>query len=346
MEINMFVSYCQKDRIYADYMDLYFKDKNIIIHRDIRDISNWKSIKEYMNKIRDVDYAVLVITDSYLKSFNCMYEVLEVMKENNYKDKIFPVVVEHSIYSPNGKVPYIKYWEKEYKQLENQLKTVGMANHGPLQEDLKKLENIAASMSEFLGLVSDMNNPDISDVNLAIESKLREKGLLEDGNVITSKQCINADIFSSLDIPRINASTEPTDLEKSKFMSVSFKQINELLSQICNQVQSENSNIQIQIEQIDSRNVTYEFYINGNMVTALKLFFGAFFGGDNNICISSGRISLTGNSSCNGIISNKFENGKLSLYAMMSISMSQKPMTIEETVKAIWTSYVKSYLER
>ena len=73
---NIFVSYCQKDSVYADNIDLYFKEKDINIHRDIRDISNWKSIREYMNSIREMDYAILIITDNYLKSFNCMYDVL------------------------------------------------------------------------------------------------------------------------------------------------------------------------------------------------------------------------------------------------------------------------------
>ena len=42
--VNMFVSYCQKDSVYADNIDLYFKGKNIVVHRDIRDISSWSSI--------------------------------------------------------------------------------------------------------------------------------------------------------------------------------------------------------------------------------------------------------------------------------------------------------------
>lgn len=37
--INMFVSYCQRDSVYADNIDLHFKGKNITIHRDIREIS-------------------------------------------------------------------------------------------------------------------------------------------------------------------------------------------------------------------------------------------------------------------------------------------------------------------
>ena len=27
--VNMFISYCQKDEVYADNIDLYFKDKDI-----------------------------------------------------------------------------------------------------------------------------------------------------------------------------------------------------------------------------------------------------------------------------------------------------------------------------
>lgn len=111
-KITMFVSYCQKDKIYADYIDLFFKDNDISILRDIRDIGNWKSIKSYMELIRDVDYAILIISDNYIKSFNCMYEVLEVMKDKNYQNKIFPVVVETGIYSAKERIPYVKYWEQ------------------------------------------------------------------------------------------------------------------------------------------------------------------------------------------------------------------------------------------
>ncbi len=47
--LEMFISYCQKDSIYADYIDLYFKYKEVTIHRDIRDISQWGSIKKYIH---------------------------------------------------------------------------------------------------------------------------------------------------------------------------------------------------------------------------------------------------------------------------------------------------------
>lgn len=344
--INMFVSYCQKDSVYADNIDLYFKGKDISIHRDIREISNWKSIRDYMEKIRNMDYAILIISDNYLKSFNCMYEVLEVMKEKNYENKIFPVVVESSIYPTAGRIPYIKYWQDKFKELQGQVSQIDAVNAGNLIEDLKRTQHIVLSMDDFLAKVSDMNNPNISNVNQAIESKLKEYGLVEDRKEdISNRKNENEDVFSSLNIPRVSKNYEPTDLEKNKFMATNFTNINNLLMKICNQVENENSNLQIEIEPIDTRNSIYQFYKNGKQVRILKLFLDNFFGGrDNRIGISCDNYSFGNNGSFNGMISSKVENGKLALYFSMSMSFNEKCMPVEEVVKEIWIHYVQPYL--
>ena len=339
--LEMFVSYCQKDKIYAEQIDLYFKNKEVTVHRDIIDISPWGSIKEYMNTINDMDYAVLVITDNYLKSFNCMYEVLEVIKDHNYKNKIFPVVVETNIYKPSGRIEYVQYWQEEYKNLHEKLSNIEVVNLGTLSNDLKRAQNIAASMSEFLGLVSDMNNPDISDINIAIENKLKEQGLLDSKNSSNNQ----SDIFSSLNIPKVNFNTELTDLEKNQFMSNSFQSINNLLSEVCNQTQNENNNIQTQIEKVDSRTFIYQFYKDGNQVRSLKLFLGNSFGRrENSIGVSCDNFSIGINNSYNAMYSPKFENGQLSLYSTISITCGNRLMSVEDVVKEIWTSYVLPYL--
>ena len=98
---NIFLSYCWNDINEANKIYGYFKNsQNIELHRDTIDIGRWGSIKEYMQSISNMDYAILLISDSYLKSVNCMYEVLEVMQDRNYRDKIFPAVIYSGIYSP------------------------------------------------------------------------------------------------------------------------------------------------------------------------------------------------------------------------------------------------------
>ncbi len=346
--VNMFVSYCQKDSVFADNIDLYFKDKGITIHRDVRDISKWKSIREYMGTIRDMNYAVLIISDNYLKSFNCMYEVLEVMKEKDYDNKIFPLVIETSIYSPGGKIPYIKYWEDKYNELQEQIRQIDFVNAGNVIDDLKRTQNIASSIGEFLAKVSDMNNPNVSDYNSAIEDRLKENGLLDNDSINVENKSYNTqenDIFSSLNIPKVSARLEPTDLEKNQFMSRSFQEINNLMKKLSAQVEQDNTNIQVDIEVVDSRTVIYQYYNNGNQVRFLKLFLGNCLGmRDNNIGISCDNYSFGNNSSFNGIIDSKVEDGALKLYFSLSMSFNQRSMAVEEVVKEIWVSYVQPYL--
>lgn len=346
--VDMFVSYCQRDSIYADNIDLYFKNKGITIHRDVRDISKWKSIREYMETIRDMNYAVLIVSDNYLKSFNCMYEVLEVMKEKNYVNKIFPLVIETSIYSPGGKIPYIKYWEDKYKELQEQVRQIDFVNAGDVIDDLKKTQNIASSMGEFLAKVSDMNNPNISDYTSAIENKLQQSDLLNNSSISTENTSYNAqgnDIFSSLNIPKASVRFEPTDLEKNQFMSRSFQGINNLMKELSAQVEQDNTNIQVDIEAVDSRTVIYQYYKNGNQIRFLKLFLGNCLGmRDNSIGISCDNYSFGNNSSYNGMIASKVEDGELRLFFSFSSSLNQRGMAIEEVVKEIWVKYVQPYL--
>ncbi|CAG7840009.1 hypothetical protein CLOHAE12215_01425 [Clostridium haemolyticum] len=345
-KVNMFVSYCQKDAIYADNIDLYFKGKNIKIHRDIRDISDWKSIREYMQTIRDMDYAILIITDNYLKSFNCMYEVLEVMKEKNYENKIFPVVVETSIYSNEAKIDYVKFWENKCKELQEKVSEINVVNAVDIINDLKRTQNICSSIIDFLSKVSDMNNPNILNVNVAIENKLQAQGLLDSRSPITnSTSSENTDIFSSLNIPKTNTVCSPTDLDKNKFMTTSFNKINILLKELCNQLENDSNNIQVDIEQIDARTIVYSFYKNGQQVRILKLLLGNCLGmRETTIGLSSENYYFGNNNSFNQIISSKVYNGELALCLTMSMSGDTECKSVEVVVRDIWTNYVYPYL--
>lgn len=110
-KIEVFLSYCWSDDIVANEIYDYLKSNiDIELHRDKIDIGTWGCIKEYMQSIPQMDYIILLISDSYLKSANCMYEVLEVLRYRNYRNKIFPAVINTSIYNPITRANYVKYW--------------------------------------------------------------------------------------------------------------------------------------------------------------------------------------------------------------------------------------------
>ena len=168
---HLFLSYSWKDLELADRIDYELTSQGVDVKRDIRDIGVWRSIKEFMSLIREQDYAVMIISKSYLKSPNCMYEVLEVFKDAQYKDKILSVVTSDAdIYNPISRANYIKYWEEETQKLEETIKTLKLDNTAELTMDLRKYKLIETTIASFLDLIADKNNPKVVD---AIQ-KIRE----------------------------------------------------------------------------------------------------------------------------------------------------------------------------
>lgn len=170
---TIFLSYNWHDTEIANRIDKHLSGiSGIIVKRDVRDIGSWKSIQEFMKSIRRQDYAVLIVSDLYLKSKNCMFEVTEVMKEQEYADRVFPAVVERGIYDPLTRAGYIQYWQQECSKLEAAIKGLDPANAAELTVDLKHYRSIASSIGEFLSMVADRNNPDIQEVEFQIKKAL------------------------------------------------------------------------------------------------------------------------------------------------------------------------------
>lgn len=172
---TIFLSYNWHDRQIAYRIDKHLSTlSNITVKRDIHDIGTWKSIREFMKSIRNQDYAVLIVSDYYLKSKNCMFEVTEIMKEQEYKDRIFSVVVEHGIYDSLKHVEYIKYWQQECDKLEAAIKELNLENATEQIITLKNYKSIAFSIGEFLSVVANKNNPDIQEIEIQIEKAILE----------------------------------------------------------------------------------------------------------------------------------------------------------------------------
>lgn len=170
---QIFLSYCWNDTDIANTIDDHLKRKGITVTRDVRGVDTWQNLKDFMQTIRDNDFAVLLISDAYLRSANCMYEVLEIMKEPKYHTRIFPAIIDSAIYSTDKQIEYVQYWENRVKTLKRNLSSLEYTNGLALGNELKKAEDISRSMGEFLTTVSDMKNPEIDDVAEAIYEKLR-----------------------------------------------------------------------------------------------------------------------------------------------------------------------------
>lgn len=106
----------------------------------------------------------MIVSSSYLKSANCMYEVMELLKDSHYTDKVLSIVTpDADVYSPISRARYIQYWEHETQKLEMAIKPLKLENTAELTMELRKYKSIESSIASFLDLISDKNNPRIMD---------------------------------------------------------------------------------------------------------------------------------------------------------------------------------------
>lgn len=170
-EKRIFISYSWANKDIADLIDNDFQELGYTLTRDERDIKYKDSIKEFMQQIGKHDFVIMLISDSYLKSENCMYEVMEVMRDREYKKKILMIVLRDDdkrfynnyeklmgeelnfkdlkigadIYSTSGRIGYMEYWEKCESEMVEQINRIqtDINKIQPLNE-LKRIKNITS----------------------------------------------------------------------------------------------------------------------------------------------------------------------------------------------------------
>ncbi len=132
--------------------------KGVKLIRDKRDTNYKDSFTEFMKSIRETDYVIMVISDSYLKSRNCMYEVLEFTKDESYKKRILPIILSdaYKVYSPKESLDYLKYWGKEITDLDDALLNISPENALEIFKEKKVFQNIQGSIIEFTAILRDM----------------------------------------------------------------------------------------------------------------------------------------------------------------------------------------------
>lgn len=123
------------------------------------DLAAWEKLSEFMKTIRTKDFAVLVITDQYLKSEACLYEVTELKKDDEWREKTMFCVLDDSIYDLDNHPQYIRYWGDKAKRLDKEIDTISNSASAEQSIRLRQLQNVADNIGAFLREVSDTKNP-------------------------------------------------------------------------------------------------------------------------------------------------------------------------------------------
>ena len=159
---SVFISYNHQSKIIVEKL-VEVLDPFADIHWD-ENVKPWESFKRFMDTIRKQDHAVMVISDLYLKSMACLYEVVQLMKTEGWDKRSMFIVEDNarSIFGIKGRLNYIDYWDNQEKELKKELASHNTSAIKDISAEISQVKDINYYIGDFMKHVSTVNNPDVS----------------------------------------------------------------------------------------------------------------------------------------------------------------------------------------
>lgn len=165
----IFLSYARKDDAFANSIDSDFMAIGIRLNRDIRDIPYKSDLDDFMNRVKQTDYTLLLVSDAFLKSRYCMYEVMQLLDLPDFIQRILPVVIEDVNFPGGGSNyagifrdknvwnHYLSFWQLKYEALEQLLTASPHANYDSAQDELRLHRALIDTTDKLFAVLGKLN---------------------------------------------------------------------------------------------------------------------------------------------------------------------------------------------
>lgn len=131
----------------------YSIDKEHVGYRD--------NIRKYEEEIGQGARIIVIITDDYLESPHCMYELTQIWKNKNVKERVFPIIdIEKYSRDSGGLFKSKAYWNKE-RAKKCELLALETGCNELLQRELDDINDIMNNINDVWIYIHDMNSLDM-----------------------------------------------------------------------------------------------------------------------------------------------------------------------------------------
>lgn len=157
-----------------------------------------------------------------------------------------------------------------------------------------------------------------------------------------SKKQTTSSIFADIKVPNLK---KFTDLEKEEYLFTSYHDMKVLFEELFNHIASSYSNFRYTFDEESNKKCMFKLYVDGEVKTGVKMWveslssFHAPY-----INLSYGAHSTFG-SGVNEIIYNEVRDERLSLRMTMNTSGSDDATTPEKFVRSVWEDHLKHSLK-
>ena len=173
----------ESEKIVGKVMERFAKG-GIDITLDKKDLGYRQSINDFMLSLGAADAIIIVVSNKYLHSEYCMFELLQIYKNKNILDRIFPIVLDEvSIAKSTDRLDLVKYWETQSKELEDKIRGLdSISNIEGITDDLNLYKSIRNNIAHLTAILKDINTlnitlhkqSDFDELYQAVEKKVNQ----------------------------------------------------------------------------------------------------------------------------------------------------------------------------
>ncbi len=181
----IYISYAwgSESEAIAVSVDKEFRKRGLHIIRDKNDLGYKGKIRDFMEQIGRGKYVILIISNKYLRSENCMFELLQIFKNQDFYERIFPVVLDEvKIAKATDRLDLMKYWEDEAANLDKKIRELKeLSNIQGVTDDLNLYTEIRNNIASLTNILKDINtlntdrhiNSDFEQLYSLVQSKVQ-----------------------------------------------------------------------------------------------------------------------------------------------------------------------------
>lgn len=158
---EIFVSYAWggESEEMVNKLDETLQQNGILMLRDKRDLGFKGLITDFMQRIGKGKGIVVVVSDKYLKSPYCMFELLEIYRNLEFTQRIFPIVLDDAnIFEPLPRLSYLRYWRDKKDELDTAIKKFGADAITVIGDDYKIYKRVFDNFGEVVNILKDINS--------------------------------------------------------------------------------------------------------------------------------------------------------------------------------------------
>ncbi len=152
---------------------------------DKRDLAYRQSIHDFMVRLGKADMVIIILSNKYLKSEYCMFELIQIYHNESLTDRIFPIVLDEvKISSSVDRLDFVKFWENQLIELQNKVKELNSLSYiEGITDDLNLYAEIRNNIARLTGILRDINTLNITlhqesdyhDLIRAIRNRINEE---------------------------------------------------------------------------------------------------------------------------------------------------------------------------